>query len=81
MGVIANSDQQISLQLTFTESGLTMVMTAVYANCDAGDRQWFWTEIYHLHNNMSFPWLVGGDFNVILDAKEKIGGLPVLPQE
>ena len=30
---------------------------------------------------MRLPWLVDGDFNVILNDEEKIGGLPVYPQE
>uniref|UniRef100_A0A0V0ICB6 Putative ovule protein n=1 Tax=Solanum chacoense TaxID=4108 RepID=A0A0V0ICB6_SOLCH len=29
----------------------------------------------------SAQWLVGGDFNVILDESEKLGGLPVTQQE
>ncbi|XP_059302272.1 uncharacterized protein LOC132054245 [Lycium ferocissimum] len=30
---------------------------------------------------MVAPWLIGVDFNVILNEEEKIGGLPVLPNE
>lgn len=27
------------------------------------------------------PWVIVGDFNVILHKEEKIGGLPIYPQE
>lgn len=27
------------------------------------------------------PWLMDGDFNAILGMEEKIGGLPIYPQE
>ncbi|XP_059295494.1 uncharacterized protein LOC132048826 [Lycium ferocissimum] len=30
---------------------------------------------------MNFPWLIGGDFKVIMNDEEKIGGFPVYPNE
>ncbi|XP_060200359.1 uncharacterized protein LOC132628609 [Lycium barbarum] len=58
-----------------------MVVTMVYAKCSDVERIQLWDSLYLLANNMTALWLVGGDFNVILNEEEKIGGLPVLPQE
>ncbi|KAG5591238.1 hypothetical protein H5410_041752 [Solanum commersonii] len=33
--------------------------------------------LYSLSTGMTTPWIVGGDFNVVLNGKEKIGGIPV----
>ncbi|XP_019257599.1 PREDICTED: uncharacterized protein LOC109235801 [Nicotiana attenuata] len=33
--------------------------------------------LYAMASDMTVPWLVGGDFNVIWDEEEKFGGLPV----
>ncbi|XP_075099007.1 uncharacterized protein LOC142175900 [Nicotiana tabacum] len=33
--------------------------------------------MYNLAKDMSLPWLVRGDFNIIWDEEEKFGGLPV----
>lgn len=32
-------------------------------------------------NNTHVPWLVGGDFNVIMEESKKLGGLPITQQE
>ncbi|KAG5631193.1 hypothetical protein H5410_002910 [Solanum commersonii] len=68
VGVLSDSEQQLSLQLQYQETGQSLVTTFVYAKCDEGI-------------SMNLPWLVGGNFNVIINDEEKIGGLPVYPQE
>ncbi|XP_060216593.1 uncharacterized protein LOC132644061 [Lycium barbarum] len=49
--------------------------------CSEVERLQLWDSLYLLTSNMTSLWLVGGDFNVIMNEEEKIGGLPVLPQE
>ncbi|XP_060170653.1 uncharacterized protein LOC132601588 [Lycium barbarum] len=75
--VLMNSDQQVTLKLTFLDSGKILITTLVYAKCDAVDRLELWHNIYSLSSSMNSPWLVGGNFNVILHEEENIGGLPV----
>ncbi|KAH0706068.1 hypothetical protein KY285_010599 [Solanum tuberosum] len=41
-------------------------------------RHVLWDDIYQLAIGMHDPWFIGGDFNVVLNAEEKIGGLPVI---
>ncbi|XP_075081945.1 uncharacterized protein LOC142166460 [Nicotiana tabacum] len=40
-----------------------------------------WDNLYYLVADMELPWVVRGDFNVILNEDEKIGGLLVYPPE
>ncbi|KAH0666513.1 hypothetical protein KY285_027719 [Solanum tuberosum] len=79
-GVIADSKQQLTLQLTL-ENGEQLLVSAVYAKCSAIERFSLWDEIFIISQEYVVPWMIGGDFNVILSEEEKIGGLPVYPQE
>ncbi|XP_075087618.1 uncharacterized protein LOC142169628 [Nicotiana tabacum] len=56
-------------------------MTFVYAKCLSLERLELWDNLYYLASDMELPWLVGGDFNVVLHEDEKIGGLPIYPPE
>lgn len=53
----------------------------VYARCSALERLKLWEDITWLAEDYNDPWLVGRDFNVILDEGEKLGGLPVSHME
>ncbi|KAH0744967.1 hypothetical protein KY290_032960 [Solanum tuberosum] len=71
--VLSDSIQQISLKLS--KNNVEMICTAVYARCDALERLELWEELEALSVNINIPWTVGGDFNVIMNKEEKLGGL------
>ncbi|XP_075074578.1 uncharacterized protein LOC142162156 [Nicotiana tabacum] len=75
--ILFNIEQHITLKVTDTDDQKEFVITMVYAKCDATERIELWDTLYNLDDDMSLPWLVGGDFNVIWDEEEKFGGLPV----
>ncbi|KAH0692908.1 hypothetical protein KY290_021060 [Solanum tuberosum] len=56
--------------------GKKILVTLVYAKCTAVERLRLWEDIYAICDNHSLPWMVGGDFNVVMGEDEKIGGLP-----
>ncbi|XP_059315388.1 uncharacterized protein LOC132065996 [Lycium ferocissimum] len=79
--LLLDTEQSITVKLKFQEWNRDMVVTMVYAKCSKVERLQLWDSLYFLSGNMTSPWLIGGDFNVILNEEEKIGGLPVFPQE
>ncbi|XP_070048975.1 uncharacterized protein [Nicotiana tomentosiformis] len=75
--VLFDIEQQLTMKLFDTEENKEFILTLVYAKCDHIARIELWDTLYSLANDMSIPWLVGGDFNIIWDEEEKFGGLPV----
>ncbi|XP_049357066.1 uncharacterized protein LOC125821728 [Solanum verrucosum] len=80
VGVISDTKQQLTLQLTL-DNGYQFMVTMVYAKCTALERLCLWEDLYTIGLDFSLPWMVGGDFNVIMEEDEKISGLLVYPQE
>lgn len=68
--VVLDTDQQITLRLFIQESSKYYYVSLGYAKCTERERLGLWDIIYQLANTMSLPWLVGGDFNVILNEEE-----------
>lgn len=79
--VVMDTEQQITLKLTCQDKNKVCFVTIEYAKCNENARLALQDDIYQLAVTMTDPWLVGGDFNVILNDEEKLGGLPVYPQE
>ncbi|XP_019253967.1 PREDICTED: uncharacterized protein LOC109232667 [Nicotiana attenuata] len=75
--IMYNMVQQLTLNLFHTETHVVLILTLVYAKCDHIERIELWDSLYAMASDMTSPWLVGGDFNVIWDEEEKFGGLPV----
>lgn len=71
VGVILDSDQQLTILLTLKD-GTKVLSTVVYAKCSDIERLNLWDDLYSLSLNFRVPWMVGGDFNVILSGEEKI---------
>ncbi|KAH0702373.1 uncharacterized protein [Solanum tuberosum] len=80
--VLADSDQMLTLKLLFLENNQHLIVSIVYAKCEAEERLQLWNDIYCISNVIqNSPWLIGEDFNVIMSEEEKIGGLPIYPNE
>ncbi|XP_016482447.2 uncharacterized protein LOC107803276 [Nicotiana tabacum] len=75
--MLFDMQQQLTLRLTDTNTQQEFILTLVYAKCDHIERIELWDTLYALASDMTTPWIVGGDFNVIWDEEEKFGGLPV----
>ncbi|KAH0637781.1 hypothetical protein KY285_037453 [Solanum tuberosum] len=81
---VVDSVQQVTIR--FKRRGLNDYfritrITAVYARRSALERLELWEKLEEIAGNSTIPWLVGGDFNTMMDESEKLGGLPVTQME
>ncbi|XP_059315722.1 uncharacterized protein LOC132066425 [Lycium ferocissimum] len=64
-------DQQVTC--TITINGTPLLITYIYAKCDAQLRVDLRNKLRSISDNYNLPWLVTGDFNCIIDPVEKKG--------
>ncbi|XP_019233788.1 PREDICTED: uncharacterized protein LOC109214330 [Nicotiana attenuata] len=70
--VVEDSDQQVTCIIEWM--GTNILVTSVYAKCDAGLREHLWNNLRDISLNYKLPWYITGDFNCIIDLSEKQGG-------
>jgi len=56
------------------------LLSAVYAPVRENQKDDFWLHLHQLHNYIDKPWCILGDFNEMLNASQKIGGIPLSPR-
>ncbi|XP_070039229.1 uncharacterized protein LOC142177090 [Nicotiana tabacum] len=61
--IIYDMVKQLTLRLFHTETQVELILTLVYAKCDAIERMELWDSLYVMAKGMTIPWLDGGDFN------------------
>ncbi|WMV30203.1 hypothetical protein MTR67_023588 [Solanum verrucosum] len=72
-----NCDQQITREINHTEAPDTYIKTFVYAKCKEYLRKPLWDKLLHFADTRdATPWCTVGDFNVITNTDEKLGGIP-----
>nr|XP_016444958.1 PREDICTED: uncharacterized protein LOC107770193 [Nicotiana tabacum] len=79
--VIIDTEQQLTIMVYHQHLCKHIIMTFVYAKCSSLDRLELWDNLYYLSSDMELPWVVGGDFNIVLNEEDNIGGLPVYPPD
>lgn len=72
--IVWNHKQYIHFQVSENNSFISWI-TAVYASPIPTVRKQLWSHLEEIANRTQGPWLVGGDFNTILYASEKKGGV------
>lgn len=66
--------------MKFSKREKDFMITSMYARCSTLERLELWDDLENL-DTTGCPWMVGGDFNVILKEDEKLGGLDFTQQK
>ncbi|XP_015166827.1 uncharacterized protein [Solanum tuberosum] len=75
--VLETDEQQVTCEISHTEIQGTYIKTFVYAKCKDYLRRPLWDRLLHISDTRdTIPWCTVGDFNVITDIDEKLGGIP-----
>ncbi|XP_020253806.1 uncharacterized protein LOC109830857 [Asparagus officinalis] len=75
--LLSSSNQFMTCAVKSKDYRLSCTIAIVYALNDNSGRKALWHDILAFKNNVTGPWIIGGDFNTIINNSEKIGGVPV----
>lgn len=75
VNVISSSRYCVHLRLNSTLANSWM-LTIVYASPQPALQSAVWEELLSFKPSITCPWLVAGDFNCVLHAAKKVGGVP-----
>ena len=68
-------------QVNERSKGYQFILTVVYGVNTVEQRKSLWQEMNAMSKGISQPWLIVGDFNVIISTKDRLDGVPVTNNE
>ncbi|XP_015057525.1 uncharacterized protein LOC107003747 [Solanum pennellii] len=74
--ILDEDEQQITCDMKHNELQYKFTSTFTYAKCKDRLRRPLWEKLLHHASININPWCAVGDYNVISDVEEKLGGLP-----
>lgn len=72
--LMSYSKHHIDTRVRLEEEEPWFRVTGIYGASEVNQRFRTWELMHKLHEDVSLPWFLGGDFNEILTAGEKLGG-------
>ncbi|XP_060200827.1 uncharacterized protein LOC132629107 [Lycium barbarum] len=73
---MSDDDQHITLRINNAVGAQDIFISAIYAKCSTSERKYLWESLEQDNMRINGPWCIGGDFNMVLDPSEKMGGNP-----
>lgn len=61
------------ITMKFSNDNKLLLITTVYARCNALERLELWEQLEELNQGNLLPWVIGGEFNVILNEEKNLG--------
>ncbi|XP_070004098.1 uncharacterized protein LOC142163515 [Nicotiana tabacum] len=70
-------NQEIYAMIKIKPNHKKWLFSSIYASTDKNNRDTLWQNIKNIYNTYKGAWLMGGDFNDVIMAQEKLGGKSV----
>lgn len=74
--ILISTRQEIHMRCKVSLSSLPFILSAIYSLPYKDYRKVLWDNIVNFGTRHNLPWVVTGDFNLILNVDEKHGGRP-----
>ncbi|GMI89893.1 hypothetical protein HRI_002658600 [Hibiscus trionum] len=74
VNVLVFSNQYVHVHCAMSDGGGSFFVSFVYASLDAMKQCYLWEQLMALDPGSRFPWVVGGDMNVIGSISERRSG-------
>ncbi|XP_048496393.1 uncharacterized protein LOC125495655 [Beta vulgaris subsp. vulgaris] len=72
--------QYIHGKILHKATGKKFSLTVIYSFNDAKERESLWNGLITIHKRMKGPWIIGGDFNNVLNLNERLGSAVMLEE-